>query len=274
MKLGVCASPYELPLIRELGFDYIEMNFSAITTASEEDFRAMATAVEREGLPAEACNGFFPGDMILHPTATHSPGDILRAVAAYAERGFARMASLGARVAVLGSGKARRIPDGDAPLAERYARAEEQFVRVLSVCGNVAAKHGIRVAVEPLSRAETNFLHTVAEGAALARRVDHPAVGVMVDFFHLAANGDDLTALLAAGDALLHAHVARPGDRGAPTEADMDTLAAWASALSACPSVERVSLECIHRPDFASSVRAARPAMEVFRRIDRQGVTP
>lgn len=261
MKLGVCCTTREIPLVRELGFDYIEGNLSAMATATEEDYRALTETVEREGFPVEACNCFFPNDMSLYPTAGRTADDILRTVAAYASRGLSRAAAWGVQIAVLGSGRVRTIPGG----METDAAAAH-FSRILAVCGEAADRHGIRVCIEPLSRNETNFIHTVAEGASMARTCGHPAVGVMVDFFHLWANGDELASLPAVGNALMHAHIARPGDRRAPTVADIETLRAWAHALAACPSVERLSLECVYHPDVPTALRAAlRASTEVLR---------
>ena len=140
-----------------------------------------------------------------------------------------------------------------------------QFARVLSVCGEAAARHGMRVVVEPLSRRDCNFIHTVAEGAAAARLADHPAVGVLVDFFHAAANADDTANLPAYADLLWHVHYGRPDDRWAPIPGDEERLASVAAVLARCPAAERISLECSWHPDFDTAVAAARPLMEVFR---------
>ncbi len=268
MKLGVCTTPDRILLVRELGFDYIEPSLSWLVSLDEATYRAHTALVERHGLPAEACNGFFPRDMILYPqgdTPAEADG-ILREIAAYVERGCSRAARWGAQVAVLGSGTARRVPDGDAPRETRLAAAESHFARMLAVCGDVAERHGMRVAVEPLSRSETNFIHTVREGDRVARLSGHSSVGVMVDLFHAWSNGDDLAALSTVGDRLLHAHIARPApDRHAPTEADDETVTAWAAILRTCPSVERLSLECIFSPDLETALRHSVGVMSRFR---------
>ncbi len=264
MRIGVCCSPAELPLLAELGYDYMDAHFGWLTGLSDEAFADVARKTEQYGIPAEATQGFF-GNVTLFPEGG-TPADadaLLGEIAVYAERGFARAAALGGKLAVIGSGRQRHIPD-----SYPRARAEAEFARILAVCGEAADRHGMRVAVEPLSRRETNFLHTVAEGADIAKKAGHPAVGTMVDFFHLWNNGDDLGSLPGIGDALIHAHIARANaDRNAPMPEDAPTVAEWAAVLAQCPSVKRLSLECSWSPDLPTAITSAADVLSVFRNI-------
>ena len=61
MKIGVCASPDKLPLLAELGYDYLEANFSWLEGLDEEAFRHNTDLIEKTGVPAEAYNIFFRG---------------------------------------------------------------------------------------------------------------------------------------------------------------------------------------------------------------------
>ncbi len=264
MKIGVCASPAELPLLVELGYDYMDAHFGWLTGLPDQAFAEVARKMEQYGIPAAATQGFF-GDVTLFPEGG-TPADadaLLREIGVYAEKGFARASALGGKISVIGSGRQRNIPE-----SYPRARAEEEFARILAVCGEAADRHGMRVAVEPLAHHETNFLHTVAEGAELAVRAGHPAVGTMVDFFHLWRNGDDLASLPTFGDTLIHAHIARASaDRNAPLPEDTETLAAWAETLGRCPAVKHLSLECAWSPDLATAVRRAAPLMDAFRNL-------
>ncbi len=263
MKLGVCCFPDKLPLLREIGYDYMDVHFAWLCGLSDEAFAQKTAEVEKYGLPGEALQGFFGDVTLFSPDRCASDEDALLAeIAAYAERGFARAAAWGGRVAVIGSGRQRNIPAD-------YGRdrAEAYFTRIISVCGEAADRHGMRIAVEPLSTRETNFLHTVREGAAIARATGSPAVGTLVDFFHLRYNHDELFSLPAVGDTLIHAHIARPGDRNAPVPGDEETLRAWAEILDKCPSVERLTLECIWKPDFDTAIRVSYPLLAPFKAL-------
>jgi len=261
MKIGVCASPDKLPLLSELRYDYIETNFSWMMFLDGEEFKKQTALFDRCGLSSETFNIFFRGGMKLYaPDGNQDP--MLKETADYTERGFARAAEWGGKIAVIGSGSVRRIPDG-----MTREETEPQFARILSVCGEAAERHGMRIVVEPLSRGDCNYIHTVAEGAAAARLSGHPAVGVLVDFFHHACNNDSLETLPDFADLLWHVHYGRPVDRFVPGEEDRATLETLAGILKQCPRAERISLECNWKPDFDTAVTSARPLMEIFRTI-------
>ena len=261
MKIGVCASPDKLPLLSDLRYDYIETNFSWMTSLEEEDFRKQTALIKKYALPSETFNIFFRGGMKLYaPDGNQDP--MLRDAADYTERGFSRAAEWGGKIAVIGSGFVRGIPEG-----MTREEAEPQFARILSVCGEAAARHGMRIVVEPLSRGDCNYIHTVAEAAAVARLADHPAVGVLVDTFHQSSNGDSLETLPDFADLLWHVHYGRAVDRHVPGEEDRAGLEALAGILRRCPNAERISLECNWHPDFDTAVASARPLMEIFKTV-------
>ena len=261
MKIGVCASADRAGLLREVGYDYIELAFNQLSNMEEERFHLQFDLLQQAGIAAESYNCFFPGDIQLYAPDTNQD-DLLRRVKEYAEKGFARAAKLGGKISVIGSGWVRKIPDGMPKEA-----VDQQFARVLSVCGDVAERYGMKVAVEPLARNECNYIHTVEEGATLAKLSGHPSAGVIVDFYHHAKNEDNLAALPLYAGYLFHAHLARPGDRKPPTEEDAQLLGAYAKMLTYCPKVERISLECGWGKEFEAELRRARPVMEIFKSV-------
>lgn len=93
-------------------------------------------------------------------------------------------AALGGDVLVHGSPKQRLL--GDDPVADRL-RAEEY----LAFAGDLAAKAGVTYCIEPLSRKETNYINTVAEGVELVRSINQPGLRTMLDT-SAAAQTEDL----------------------------------------------------------------------------------
>ena len=255
MKFGVCCGIDKLPLLQKHGYDYIELNFSNIALAGEEEFGEICEKIRHSGLPAESFNCFFPSGVNLNKEVDY---DWIRE---YAEKGLARAEKLGGKIAVLGSGGARRIPDG-----YDRALAAEQFVKVIHVCGDIAARHGMLIAIEPLRTAETNFINTVAEGIEMCRVADHSSVKCLVDFFHLSMNGETLDAVKHSGGLIVHTHMARPNaDRRIPTIQDREACAEWASALKSIGYDGGMSLEGDFYPDFETAIREVRPVLELFR---------
>ena len=261
MKIGVCVGPEMLPLLESLGFDYFEANFSWLAGLDEAAYREKTALVEASPLRAEAFNGFFPNGMKLYALDGNQE-PLLAEIRNYCEAAFARAASWGGKVAVIGSGYVRGIPEG-----MTREECDVQFARVLAVCGEVAEKYGMTVTVEPLSRNECNYIHTLSESARVAALANQPAVCMMVDFYHYWKNGEALCDLPTYADRLVHAHYARPGDRNAPVPGDEEILQGVLEALKHCPGIERMSLECVYKPDFTTAIERARPLMEVFRNM-------
>lgn len=218
MRVGCCASmiaPQRDPVgiesvetMAALGFDYIELSLAHLARASEDTFKEMAARVARSGLRCEACNNFFPPDVRL--TGPHASLDVALSYAALA---MGRAERLGVEIIVLGSSGAKNVPEGFPP-----EDAREQLLALLRRLGPLAEHHRITITVEPISRPEANFIIRTGEGLDLVRAVDHPRVRLLVDYFHMAGEAEDLTVIREAGDLIRHAHFARPENRVFPTE--------------------------------------------------------
>ncbi len=106
-----------------------------------------------------------------------------------------------------------------APVGERrgrgYTAAEwASCVQGLQAVGTIAADHGITLALEPLNRFETFIVNTVADGARLLDEVNQPAVGLLLDTFHMhIEEKNSAVAIRHAARHLKHFH-ASENDRG------------------------------------------------------------
>jgi hypothetical protein len=49
-----------IPLFAELGYDYIELPLAQVMELSEDGFKDLLRGIRTGGIPAEACNNFFP----------------------------------------------------------------------------------------------------------------------------------------------------------------------------------------------------------------------
>lgn len=85
-------------------------------------------------------------------------------------------ADLGGRVLVHGSPAQRKIPPGEPP-AVALARAQECF----AAAADQAGRAGVNYCIEPLARAETELINTVAEAAAIVDAIGHPSLRTMID---------------------------------------------------------------------------------------------
>jgi D-psicose/D-tagatose/L-ribulose 3-epimerase len=242
MRFGVCGylrgknndgGEFDLPLAaRQAGFDYIELPLSTLAGLSEESFVAAERVLERAGMACEACNLFFPAHLRL--TGVESNPEQIRA---YIELALGRAARIGAKVVVFGSGGARAVPQGF-PMEQAWV----QLVEMLRTAGAVAARYNLSIAIEPLNRDECNVINSGAEGFALARLVDHPNVGLLLDLYHLYKEQEDFGIAVTAGRLLAHAHFAEPRARAFPAAVD-DPGRAFMIALKQSRYDGRVSLE-------------------------------
>jgi D-psicose/D-tagatose/L-ribulose 3-epimerase len=101
---------------------------------------------------------------------------------------------------------------GHEPSEDEKRRAAD----VLRAGAEHAQKLNVRIAIEFLCRFETYFLNTAQAAADFARRVNHPAFGMMYDTFHAnIEEKDPPKALAAVRDDLIHFHISE-NDRGTP----------------------------------------------------------
>jgi len=198
MKIGWCAALKDAGLVEQAGYDYIELPLAA----QDFDSRAIDSP-----LPVGAFNYFFPQDMrIVGPDVDEARLD------GYLARAAELMASVGARVAVMGSAWARNVPAG----FDR-AHAEQQILRALDRCADRLKSTGVTLAIEPLCRQESNIINSVAEGVAFARRVNRPEIRVLADFFHMDEENEPLETLRANRDWIAHIHLADTARRNPGT---------------------------------------------------------
>ncbi len=258
MRFGACCGAAErFEMVKNAVYDYIEGCLSDIAKLDDVAWADYKAKLATTGLKAEAFNGFFFGDFKLVGENVE-----FSMLAEYADRALARAAEIGGEIAVVGSGKARNIPEGFDP-----NKAEEQFCEVLRICGDAAKKHGMRVVIEPLNYDETNLINTVAEGKAMVKKCGHSHVGCLADFFHVYRNGETLDAIAETVDPLWHVHLARAnGDRGVPMPGEDDEIVAkWAKTLKASGYDGRISLEAIFRPDFETAITRVKPLLNHFK---------
>lgn len=255
MKFGVGCGISNAAVVKNAGYDYIEPPLKVNCTMSEQEFGEACATLKETGIAAEVFNGFFPGDMAL----VGDEVDIKR-ISEHAKLGLYRAACLGGKIAVIGSGPARNIPEGfDA------ARAKEQFMYIVNTCADIAAENGIRIVVEPLNKSETNYINTVADGIRFVHKLGNPNVGCMADLYHMYREEEDYSILARNDYPLIHVHLARPNDdRRMPEEADMPALEGWAKLLKENGYDARISLEGSFKPEFEETINQVRPRLNVF----------
>jgi sugar phosphate isomerase/epimerase len=270
MRFGCCVGTREqIDILARAGYDFCELPAAAVHPF-EDDAAALPALRELEQAPlrAEAFNVLVPPQLPLV-----GPNVDAEALRTYLGRAFARMVRLGAQVVVLGSGGARRIPDG---LPRNQAL--EQLAGSLALVLDEANRAGITVALEHLNRKETNVFNSVVESQQFIEQEHTPdtdpeesetlagdGMRLLVDLHHLELEHEPLEHVIDAGGLIAHVHVA-DGGRRAPGVGGYD-YTGFMTVLHKVGYNRRISAECSWE-DLAAQ---AAGALEFMRRSWEQG---
>ena len=236
MKIGVCAGLDRLDLVRDLGFDYLEICANTLAPMTAAEFDSARRRVADSGLEVPATNGLFPWGTEAPRYQMFSSGSGRDVYMDYYNRTFERAAALGVRVSVFGNGGARRFPD-TVPYRDACTRVAE----VMHWAGEAAAPFGIMIVFEPLRAVETNLGNSLCEGAWLVRAADHPNVALLADYFHMACMGEPMSEITRVGG-IRHAHLATRERRLLPVVAADDRFGEFLERLARLGTCPRVSM--------------------------------
>ncbi|WP_298708277.1 sugar phosphate isomerase/epimerase [Chitinophaga sp.] len=192
--------------IRDMGFGAVEI---PVEYPELIDAGAVRRALEETGLKAIVCGAFGPARDLTHPDAAIRAGST-----AYMRQCLELCAAWNAPVFAgpmySAVGKARQLPE-----AERKAEWELAVKGLREVCA-IAEQQGVRLAIEPLNRFESDLVNTAADARRMAEELDHPSAGVGLDSFHMSIEEKDPgEAIRTAGDWLVHVQVSE-NHRGIP----------------------------------------------------------
>lgn len=245
MKLGLCCGPERARAALQAGFDYVELP-AHLLVEPDADLSAF-----RQAAPP-VTNLFFP-NVRLYDEARFDPVD-------YGRRLFPQAQSVGVRVMVVGSGRARKAPEGRDP-----AEFELRFADIVADLQELASPYGIRLAPESLRREETNVGTSCAR---LARLLGERDCDFTVDTFHVLREWDadapgtwpseeDWDEILPFAPA--HIHLSGL-DRRVPMPED-PALANFWSRIFTLGYEGLVSIEAEGTEDLAATAQAARQAI-------------
>lgn len=208
MRFGLSTSLSNASLLKSLGFDFVEENAQGLLRAHDlpaDKWHGSDHALEA-ALPVPSVNCMLPGDhKITGPDVDAARNSRYVAVM------FSRAQRVGIRTIVFGSGGARSYPDG-------FSRetAQAQIVSFLKSVAPLAMDHDVTLVVEHLNKKESNIINSPREGAEIVREVNHPAVRLLLDTYHLWMDDLPLSEVEETVDLVHHVHVADKQGRVAP----------------------------------------------------------
>lgn len=181
-----------------LGIDGVELMAVEPTAL---DAAAIRGGLRQNGLEVSAVGSgaiaFAMGLTLLHadPEKAAQARERLRHLIEFA-------AAVGAPLVTVGSfrGKLAFVGDG----------GRERLVQLLYEAATCAESSGIRLALEPLNRYEADLVNNSIEGLAFVEEVGHPALGLLLDTYHVnieeASWTEPFRRVMAAGR-LWHVHL-------------------------------------------------------------------
>ncbi len=220
MKIGICCGVEFYEKAFEAGADFIEVNNVPLHDMSDEKFAELCEFADKHKGQFLAANGLFPGKMRL--TGEEQSPDIRE----FLEKSIKRLARLGVKFIVFGSGAARNCPDGF-PME----KAKEQVLEIACMAADLAAPYGINVGMEPLRAEETNMIHSAADSCEIAKLGNRPNLLGHVDFYHFMQGGETLAELEPCIPMIGHVHIASPVKRTIPVKGDCADYGAFLKAL-------------------------------------------
>lgn len=98
---------------------------------------------------------------------------------------------------------------GITPAGQTHTESMQYLVESLKECTAAASPQGVRFALEPLNRYETDLIHTAAEGLELIEQVGADNFGLLLDTFHMNIEEPVIEeSIRMCGERIFHFHVA------------------------------------------------------------------
>jgi sugar phosphate isomerase/epimerase len=235
LLFGLCTGTDKAEKLKALGYHFIEGGVGGTFKPDTPDaeYAPELAKLKACALPIRSCNGFIPGKYRLTgPETTHD------AALVYAVKACQRADELGVPFIVLGSGGARKVPEGFDP-----AKGKAQFIDFCQKLGDRIKDLKVTIVLEPLNKGETNLLNSVAEGAEYVDAIQRPRIQLLADFYHMLKEGEGPDAIRKAGARIRHCHIAELEGRKAPGTKGED-LSGYFKALKDIGYVGGVSCEC------------------------------
>jgi D-psicose/D-tagatose/L-ribulose 3-epimerase len=192
--------------VAEIGFDFIEL---CIEDPATIDVDRISSRLRQAGLSPLVCGAFGPE----RDVSSRDPS-IRRNGVAYIKRCIDIAEALGSSI-VAGP---MYSATGKTAMAEPQERRQQWAwaTENLREAADHAAASGVRLAIEPLNRFETDLVNTVEQGIDLVTRIGRANVGLLLDTFHMNIEEQSVPdAIRRAGPHVFHFH-ACANDRGVP----------------------------------------------------------
>ncbi|RZK69668.1 MAG: sugar phosphate isomerase/epimerase [Pedobacter sp.] len=207
-QLGIASSMENDSVLYQSGFRLIGESVGNLLSPklSNEQFLEKAQSLKTAQCKVYMCNSFFPGELKI-------AGDKVdeQAVLTYADTVFSRAHKAGIPAIVLGSGSARRLPNG-----YDVTKATNDFISLAKKLTLLAAKYKVKIFLEALNSTETNFITTLSQAAHIVKSVNHPNFRLNADIYHMLKENESPQSIIDAGNIIEYCEIAEKDERTYP----------------------------------------------------------
>jgi len=194
------------PVVNNMGFEIIEL---AVESTEQIDIQTIKTSLAKNNLSAIVCGAFGPDRNIC------SSDNKIRENAKFYIRWLIDAAAELGSPTVCGP---MYSSVGKEHLMDEAARKAEWDISVAGVSemADFASSKGVKLALEPLNRFETDMINTAAQGLEFIRQTGKINIGLHLDTFHMhLEEKSSADAIQLTGDKIYHFHTCE-NDRGVP----------------------------------------------------------
>ncbi|HBC85690.1 MAG TPA: hypothetical protein DCZ94_01920 [Lentisphaeria bacterium] len=269
MKIGTCADPNAGQILKDAGFDFIEMGVGGALKPDKPyaEFVTELDRIQKSPLPCLVVNCLMPGHMKIT-----GPEVSLQSIKLHLSTVCERAEAAGIKKIVFGSGGSRKCPEG----FDRK-KAFDQLVEFGKILGDEAEKHNVIIAVEPLNKNECNMLNSIKRTMDYVNKVGIPSFRLHADSFHWGMEDEADKDFRGASSLITHAHIATYKSRLSPGFEEAD-FTRFFSLLKQCGYDDTIAIEgkwaaydCgfginINDPKVAADPSHLRKAVEIIKK--------
>jgi sugar phosphate isomerase/epimerase len=183
--------------LKKYGYDGIEFAAEPYKLNGDE----CAALLKKYGLDCKSLCGIFGEDRDLT-----DDGEAGKTAVKYLKDNVDFAVKVGAALIIVVPSPVGRVVQ---PKGKNLDELRTTAIKNIREAADYAQKKSIKLAVEAINRYETYFMNTLDKAYALVKDINHPAVGIMADLFHMSIEEASFTqSLLMIADKLIHVHIA------------------------------------------------------------------
>ena len=201
--------------VKKIGYDILEFQAQPLLEMTDDHIRELRKAADAEGIELTYSLGLDP-----HYDVSSLDESVRKGGVEYLQNIIRKMYIGGGKllsgVSYAGWGTPEGIINDKTPYLEQSIKSMKEIVKVAEECG-------VTYCVEAVNRFETCLINTAAEALDYVARVDSPAIGVLLDTYHMNIEENSIgdAIRLVGADRLKNFHTGE-NNRTAPGRGHID----------------------------------------------------